>query len=574
MFHISNIKLRWYGHLGYSGDIQLKPGANLVIGKNGSGKTSLLKMIDGLSRDAHVGLDPEAQASYPNQGDELVKVSYTDEKGDGSTTSYRRRNSEGAWDVFQMFNRRVRLITSDRRVNMSSAANNPIPTINRDIAIPDPGAEIDISLEFTNAILKDLAASIEKYATTTNILNELKTSYTSGLVDFDKQIQIDLKRPQNPIYFTDHRGREVAINDLSSGEKEYLYFYALLKRMGDEQDKIILVDEPELHLHSSQLKKLCEMIEGISAKNQVIIATHSGEILQSFINSNLILLNEGSVTNVATTTDLKAALDNMGLPVDPSIFTSTWICAENDPEKPLHGAGAPKTPTVLEWVFGKGLKTRYWAFGGDWRRSEAVIAGVKSVTTSKFPIKVFAILDGDKRATSVDLYPPGDAAATTDVQYWGFWELENIFLMPTILDLAIDKVGELTGSQRFWEKAGEQKERLYASLEKTIVKNELRQYSVDRIVKDKVGDDLAEWKKQVAAYSYNAEKLKASFEQVIQDKNWQWIPGKEGLGIALDIEPNFWVKLEKVGIEELRKIFVAEASLNGIMNNLTTAIKS
>lgn len=460
MFHISNIKLGWYGHLGYSGDIKFKPGVNLVIGKNGSGKTSLLKMIDGLSRDAHVGIDPEAATAYPSDGDELVKISYSDEKEDMATTFYRKRGVEGAWTDFQMFNKRVRLITSDRRVNMSSAANNPIPTINRDISVPEPGAEIDISLEFTNAILKDMMSIIEKYTTTTNVLDDLKSSYTSGLVDFDKRIQIDLKRTQNPIYFTDHRDREIAINDLSSGEKEYLYFYALLKRMSDEYDKIILVDEPELHLHSSQLKKLCEMIEVISQKNQVIIATHSGEILQSFINSNLVLLDGGDVVNIATTGDLKQALDGMGLPIDPSIFTSVWVCAENDPEKPLHGADAPKTPTILEWVFGKGLKTRYWAFGGDWRRSEAVLAGVKSVTTNKLPIKVYAVLDGDKLVTSVKEYPPDNPPSVGDVQYWGFWELENIFLMPELLDLVINKEGEVTGSDRFWGKVSEQKDRL------------------------------------------------------------------------------------------------------------------
>ena len=569
MFYINKIKLDWYGHLGFENKMEFDPGVNLVIGKNGSGKTSLLQMIDGISRNSSVGLDQEAQSKY-NEGDELTKVTCKETSDNESTISCRRQGGTSAWQNSQGLQEKVRFITSDRRVNMSSAANSPLPVISKDIAIPEPGAEIDISLEFTQAILKDLWEKVEKMTRSQDIAEEILTSYQEGLVDFEKDIKLDLKRSQNPIYFTDYRDREVQINNLSSGEKEYLYFYALLRRIQSDQDKIILIDEPELHLHSSQLKKLCELISIIGEKNQVVIATHSGEILQSFIDANIVLLNRGNVTNIKSSSDLRKALDEIGLPIDPSVFTAKWICAENEPNVALKGNDAPTTPTVLEWIFGKNIKNRYWSFADNRRSAEAVIEGVRVTSSEPIPIELHVILDGDKLINSADKYPPSSASETTKgLHYWKFWELENIFLSPSLLNEIIPSKDEKTGFEQFWEKVVEKKEHLFKETHKSIVKNQLRHYSVDRIIKNNPADDLETWKDKIAAFSFDQQALQTAFDKVIEDKEWKWIPGKEAIVFVLELKPDFSKEIKKmVKNKELNKLLQQEEAIKDTIQTI------
>ncbi|MBU0683880.1 MAG: ATP-binding protein [Candidatus Omnitrophica bacterium] len=571
MFYINKIKLDWYGHLGFDKEMVFDSGVNLVIGKNGSGKTSLLIMIDGIARNTNRGLDPEALEKY-KENDELTKVTCKESDNSDSMISSRRQGNAGAWQNHQVLDKRVRFITSDRKVHMASAATSPIPAITRDIAIPEPGAEIDISLEFTQAILKDLWEKVEEVTKSQDIAKEILESYKEGLIDFDKDIMLDLKRSQNPIYFTDFRDREIQIENLSSGEKEYLYFYAFLRRVQNDRDKVILIDEPELHLHSSQLKKLCELISVIGEKNQVIIATHSGEILQSFIMSNIILLDRGNVSNIKSSSDLKKALDNIGLPVDPSVFTARWICAENEPEVALGGSNAPTTPTVLEWVFGKSIKNRYWSFADNRRSAEAVVEGIKVASSDPVPIELHVILDGDKAVDSVEKYPPKESIETEKgLYYWPFWEIENLFLFPQLVDKIVGAKEGKSGFDQLWDKVIDQKEKLFKEIHKSIVKNQLRHYSVDRIIKGNPSEDLTNWKKEIAGFNFDDKTLRTAFDKIIDDKNWQWIPGKEAMAFFLELKPNLWDEIKiLVKNKELNALFLQKASIKEIIESIVS----
>ena len=46
-----------------------------------------------------------------------------------------------------------------------------------------------------------------------------------------------------------------------------------------EPDKIILLEEPELGIHPHQLYKLLDLIREVSEKHQIILTTHSPQVL-------------------------------------------------------------------------------------------------------------------------------------------------------------------------------------------------------------------------------------------------------------------------------------------------------
>jgi hypothetical protein len=94
----------------------------------------------------------------------------------------------------------------------------------------------------------------------------------------------------------DDGGRH-AVTDLSSGEKQVLLMLATITRWL-RPGGIVLIDEPDLHLHSSLTTAFIGHLRRmVTAKNgQLIIASHAPELLQDFTASHRVEL--GSLSEV------------------------------------------------------------------------------------------------------------------------------------------------------------------------------------------------------------------------------------------------------------------------------------
>lgn len=540
MFYLDKLKLDWYGPLSFDGEAEFKPGVNLIIGKNGSGKTLTLRMLDNASKGQNIGLNQNEIAQI--QEDELVKLTLSLGNNDVNTITFTK---SGTWQNVHVLQNKIRFITSDRSVRGELRTPNPFRQIS-EFLTPEPGTEINISDEFNKAIIFELLQRIKKLKESIpDLTKEIENDYRMGMIDFEKDIRVDFDR-DNPVYFIDYKGREVQILNLSAGEKEYLYFYSFLRRICDDENKIILIDEPELHLHGNQIRKLCELIEKISQKNQVILATHSGDILYYFLRSaNIVLLNKGEISNVSINEDLRKAVEEIGLPIDPSFFTAHWICAENSPDLPLKGENAPTTLEVLGWMFGKDISKRFWAFGGNKIKTEAVVEILQSAATSSPEIQLSVILDGDKLVKSPEKFPP-DITDKTDngIYYFPFWELENIFLCTDLLNAVISAQGTKQGVDLIWEKIEQNKETLLNSISKTIVKNYVRQFWKDNYFRNGPKEDLKKWKEEISKIEFDSSVVKTKFEEILKTKNWKWVPGKEVISYIFEIQSDFWSRLK------------------------------
>jgi predicted ATPase len=85
------------------------------------------------------------------------------------------------------------------------------------------------------------------------------------------------------IIFTDKNGNEVGLDTFSTGEKQIIYRVGhLLKDLGNLNEALVLIDEPETSLHPKWQKKyiqfLMDVFTGLDI--QFVIATHSPYILQ------------------------------------------------------------------------------------------------------------------------------------------------------------------------------------------------------------------------------------------------------------------------------------------------------
>lgn len=367
-FYLEKIIVRWYGPLSFTGEANLKPGVNLLLGKNGSGKTRSLRMLDNASRNQQ-GYNPESAKSEIEKitDEQLVYISIKDANNQ-QTVAFLKN---GSWQSPDRLQNKIKFISSDRSVKGQLATANPFKSIS-DFTISEQTEEINIVDEFNKAVISELLRVIKDSGQKVpELTKKIEDHYQLGLVDFEKSIKIDFDRDP-PALFLDYLNREVQLTDLSAGEKEYLYFLAFLYRVRDEREKIILIDEPELHLHSSQIRKLCELISLLAKENQVLIATHSGDILHHFLNdANIVLLTRGEIKNIKVNEEIEKVVDQLGLPIDPSFFTSHWVCAENAQESTLKGENAPKTAEVLSWIFEKDIKKRFWSFGSLKSKAEA-----------------------------------------------------------------------------------------------------------------------------------------------------------------------------------------------------------
>jgi len=87
---------------------------------------------------------------------------------------------------------------------------------------------------------------------------------------------IDGKAPFNNAYLTKKENLDLPIKYLGSGVEMVISLLFLETMASLSKEKLVLlIDEPELHLHPSLQYKLSEYLEEISKTHQVIVSTHS-----------------------------------------------------------------------------------------------------------------------------------------------------------------------------------------------------------------------------------------------------------------------------------------------------------
>ncbi len=93
-------------------------------------------------------------------------------------------------------------------------------------------------------------------------------------------------------------GDVIPFNDLSSGEKEVFFILGFFIRH-DVRNAIIIIDEPELHLHPELSRMLIRNLLSIRSGNQIWIATHNPEIIDEAGRHKLVYISRDLETRKA-----------------------------------------------------------------------------------------------------------------------------------------------------------------------------------------------------------------------------------------------------------------------------------
>ncbi|MCF0265468.1 ATP-binding protein [Acinetobacter guillouiae] len=116
------------------------------------------------------------------------------------------------------------------------------------------------------------------------LLSENSKEYTKKLIDslnsMFKESNKNVFIKNNKLYFSIGNGKNIEYRSLSSGERQLIYiFIKVLNAL--ENNALILMDEPEISLHLSWQEKLITEIRNLNNKSQIIIVTHSPAILMN-----------------------------------------------------------------------------------------------------------------------------------------------------------------------------------------------------------------------------------------------------------------------------------------------------
>lgn len=127
--------------------------------------------------------------------------------------------------------------------------------------------------------IKDVISEIDRQKKAAEVYLSPIEDYTSTINKFlrhsKKTLQVD---KVGQVIIHGHNGKAIDINNLSSGEKQILILLTHA-RLGNNKNRVFIVDEPELSLHLKWQEMLVDELIKDANNVQFICATHSPEIV-------------------------------------------------------------------------------------------------------------------------------------------------------------------------------------------------------------------------------------------------------------------------------------------------------
>ncbi|WDF79105.1 AAA family ATPase [Mucilaginibacter sp. KACC 22773] len=289
----------------------------VICGSNGSGKSSILEAIMAAKRTASNKADANVYKNYVSGHAHQSEVELNIELPEEEITE----TNSGMAPHLQAKNKKKFTIKLTIAKNGASSivtepnnfTINTLTGISKDSGFFDyfsahrENKRTEISLwnpASTNAqnVYGNLDNGSNKYSQVKNYLSALKmgdlqnlqrSQLAGEIKSFDslKEIRVffngifspmrfnDVYIDRTPFYFEiETPAGSIDIDDLSSGEKEILNTYIHFHQLATK-GSIILMDEPDAHLHPELQKRYLEVLKNIGQGNQLMLTTHSPEMM-------------------------------------------------------------------------------------------------------------------------------------------------------------------------------------------------------------------------------------------------------------------------------------------------------
>jgi len=256
---------------------------------------------------------------------------------------------------------------------------------------------------------------------------------------------IDLKNRDNVRCLLKVEGvsETIDIDDLSSGEKEVIALFmpliereinAMLRRIERGRspdldimpDTVVVIDEPDLHIHSVLQKKMIEYIRKRAYDDNVqfIIATHSPTIINEAISEELFVLIEktmaGSDNQLCKVLSNQEKLDLYKYVCgDVAILTLGRPIVFIEGKDPREARKTPSDQRILELLWGEARNFTFVPMGGREEVEKATLVLNQLISEKLVGFPAYAIVD-----TDLDIA----TTAPSSILKWEFCTIENALL--------------------------------------------------------------------------------------------------------------------------------------------------
>lgn len=112
-------------------------------------------------------------------------------------------------------------------------------------------------------------------------------------------------------YKEDNKTKEFDISSAGSGLQQFIYLFGFILL---EEPQIILLDEPDVHLHGALQKSLYEELQRLAEEHgkQIIFATHSRDLIARIVPENILSISEGEAKRLQLDYEVYNTLEELG----------------------------------------------------------------------------------------------------------------------------------------------------------------------------------------------------------------------------------------------------------------------
>ncbi|GHT24343.1 ABC transporter ATP-binding protein [Bacteroidia bacterium] len=239
----------------YDVEWNLNPDVNILVGINGSGKSTILKSINAL-----------LSQKYADIKDRVIDVEIilTDDNKLICNSSSKSTKNPLDYDYITTFDVPLRDKTKIKQ------GETPLDKELQSLIFPtakDTKAFLNYRLKATASL--DLANQVN------NNIKKLFAEIDKLFSETNKKVEID--PINNSLRFRFEDSTTVELEQLSAGEKQLLIILFTVFLM-EEKPTVLIMDEPEISLHIGWQQQLIDVIRQLNPNCQLIIATHSPSI--------------------------------------------------------------------------------------------------------------------------------------------------------------------------------------------------------------------------------------------------------------------------------------------------------